>query len=196
MSELAPHRDESSSAAPWYSPGPVHSDEKIIRTVYDPEHLELDGKLKAAAVSLDDIQSKGWSVDREKFTSLRRVKRLQSKWQKQNPNRAFRVVSVGVGKIRQVGSANGESEFVVTDTALRWRPSHATVLLSTPQKPSQARKFRNDLIAALPPHTDTADAFKDVGRWGYVRGLAEQVVAVLRQILNEGLRRSLQRNAA
>lgn len=175
-----PHRNEGKSAAPWFSPGLVSSDETVLRTVLDPDHLEPDGKLKLAAIALQDIRSRGWSVDRQKFTSLRQVRLFHFAWRKRNPNvRKFYVLSIPVSEIRRRIPQNGVQDFVVIDAALWRKPAHAVVLLSSAQTQGAARKFRNDLLKRLPPYVDITEAFDAIDKYGYLRGMLRQFVAIL-----------------
>ena len=178
MPDQEPHRDENRSASPWFSPGLVHSDEIVLRTVLDPDHLKSDGGLKSAAIPLDDIQLRGWSLERRNFSSIRQVRLFHAAWQRRKPHLAFHVVPVIAKSIRKLASGHGSQTFVVTDTATFCKPAHAQVLLSKPQTPSLARKFRNELIHVLPPHVDVTEAFKSCGKWGYVRGMFAQLVAI------------------
>jgi hypothetical protein len=175
-----PHRDERKSAAPCLSPGLVRSEEIVLRTVLDPDHLEPDGKLKLAAISLEDIRFRGWSVDRQRFTSVRQVRLFHFEWRKRNPHlRTCYVLSIPVSQIRQRNPQNGVQEFVVIDTALWRKPAHATVLLSSLQTEGAARKLRNDLLKKLPPYVDVTQAFDSADKHGYLRGMFSQVAAIL-----------------
>lgn len=114
-----PHRDEHKSAVPWLSPGLVRSNELVLRTILDPDHLEPDGKLALAAISLADIRFRGWSVDRKYFTGLWRVRLSHSEWKKKKPHlRKIHVLPILVGEIRLPGPTTGQQDFVVTDTAV------------------------------------------------------------------------------
>ncbi|HVB57465.1 MAG TPA: hypothetical protein VNE63_13715 [Candidatus Acidoferrales bacterium] len=176
-----PHRDERKSAVPWLSPGLVQSDEIVLRTLLDPDHLEPDGKLKvAAAISLEDIRFRGWSVDRRKFTSLQQVRLFHSGLKKRNTTlRKCYVLPIPVSEIRQRIPPNKVQDFVVIDAALWRKPSHATVLLFSPQTPSAARKFRNDLLKKLPPYVDVTEAFDSTDKHGFLRGMLRQFAAIL-----------------
>jgi hypothetical protein len=175
-----PHRDEGNSAAPWFSPGLVRSNEVILRTILDPDHLEPGGKLAVAAISLQDIRFRGWSVDRKNYTSLRRVKLSHSKWKENKPSivRCY-VLPIPVGEIRHSNPTTGVHDFVVTDEALWLNPAHAAVLLSGPKGESAARGFRNNLLQKLPNYVDVSEAFAPSDKYGYLKGMLGQFVAIL-----------------
>jgi hypothetical protein len=173
-------RDEKKSASPWFSPGLVTSEEIILRTVLDPDHLKQDGKLADAAISLEDIRIRGWSVDRKRFTSPWAIELFHSRWKKRKPaiNR-FYVLPILVRDLRFRNHATGMQEFVAVDAALWLKPSHAAVLLARPQAQSAARKLRSDLIQILPRYVDVSRAFDRRERYGYARGLIHHLRALL-----------------
>jgi hypothetical protein len=175
-----PHRDERKSASPWLSPGLVRSNEIVLRTVLDPDHLEADGKLASAAISLQDIQHRGWSVDRKYFTGLWRLRLFHSGWQKKRPNiRKFYVLPIPVDKIRYSEPTTGQQDFVVIDSAMWLNPAHSAVLLSGPRSQGAARGLRNNLLRKLPPYVDISEAFASSDRGGYMRGMLRQLAAIL-----------------
>ena len=63
-----PHLDEASSAAPDISPGIVEDDESILRSVFNPDHVK-DGQVQPSAISLKDLQERGFSVNRTKYVT-------------------------------------------------------------------------------------------------------------------------------
>jgi hypothetical protein len=175
-----PHRDEHKSAVPWLSPGLVRSNEIVLRTILDPDHLEPDGKLALAAISLADIRFRGWSVDRKNFTGPWRIRSSHSEWKKKKPYlRKIYVLPIPVGEIRLPDPATRQQDFVVTDTAMWLNPAHAAVLLSGPQGEGAARGFRNSLLQKLPPYVDIAEAFDSTDKHGYLRGLLMQFAAII-----------------
>jgi hypothetical protein len=175
-----PHIDERKSASPRFSPGLVSSNETVFRTILDPDHLEPDGKLRPAAISLKDIQSRGWSVDRKRFTSLRQLRLAHAARKRKNPLlRKCYVLPVGVRVIREPDQITGVRNYVVTDTALWRNPAHASVLLSAPHSEGTARGLRNNLLKNLPPYVELESVFDSGGKLGYVIGMFRQTVSVL-----------------
>lgn len=176
---LGTHRSELRSAAPLFSPGLVRSNELILRTILDPDHLEPGGGLRSAAISLDDLRSRGWSVDRKKYTSLRQLKLFHSRWAKRRPQiEQFLVIPILVSTLRL--TRDGHQDFVVTDTATCKKPFHASVLVSSPKlKESEARKLRDDLLKRLPRYSKVERVFGFKDRLGFIRGMGKQVLVLL-----------------
>lgn len=173
-----PHRSEESSAAPWLSPGLVRSDEVLLRTILDPDHLDSSGRLAIAAISLADIRHRGWSVERRQFTTLTRVKSFQAKWKNRKPSvRRFYVILLRAGEIRQPDSITSAQDFVIVDAAVWRNPGHAAVLLSRDLPESAARRLRNELLKRLPAHIDVHKAFDGADSFGYLNGMLRQISA-------------------
>jgi hypothetical protein len=176
-----PHLDENTSAAPRFSPGVVRADELVIRTVLDPSHLEPDGRLKPAAIALQDLQTRGWSVARRSFTSARRVRAAHSRWQERDPSiKRCYVMPIKVLDLRRVDPFSGQQNLIVLDTAAWLSPDHASVLLSARMSQSVARSIRDQLIQTLPPYTDLEKAFGPGADFGFARGMWKQLVAIMR----------------
>lgn len=173
-------RDEQKSASPWFSPGLVTSEEIILRTVLDPDHLKADGKLADAAISLEDIRVRGWSVDRKRFTSPWAIKLFHSRWKRRKPAiKKFYVLPILVRELRFRDETTGIQEFVAVDAALWFKPAHAAVLLSSLQAQSAARKLRTDLIQKLPRYVDVSRAFNSGDRYGFTRGIVGHLRTLL-----------------
>lgn len=180
------HRDEKSSAAPWFSPGLVNDDECVIRTIWDPQHVK-DGKLANAAISLDDIRYNGWSVDRKAFTSHWRLQLHHWWWQIRRRIRGklaianFFVLQIPVAMLRKRDD-DGQQRLVVTDQALCTNPAHAQALSAQKISENAARKIRTKLLRELPQYTALRAAFSPNDRHGWERGMIRKYGACYRQI--------------
>jgi hypothetical protein len=186
---LPVHRNENESAAPKFSPGLVKSDETLLRTIIDPDHLRPDGALDPAAISLQDIRERGWSVNRKKFTSLRRLRFLHSeKKARREAIKGFYVLPVGASYFRRPEPTTGTQEFVVIDDASWKNPAHASVLLASPCTEGKARQFRNLLLENLPKYVDVETVFNFGDNFGHAIGRVKQVVAYAKSRLRQFLR--------
>jgi hypothetical protein len=176
------HRDENSSASRWISPGLVQNEEIILRTVLDPHHIEA-GQLSPAAISLSDLQSRGWSVDRKRYTSLWRMRIFHKRWhQRRSDLKQCYVIPINVGRLRQDCNINGTQLFSIIDMALCLNPAHGTVILSAKSGDGAARKARKLLMDFLPQYIDVSDTFSRDDRWGWSRGMLLKIVALLRTL--------------
>jgi hypothetical protein len=177
MPAKEPHRDETSSASRWFSPGLVRDDEIILRTIHDPHHIQ-DGKLStSAAIPLDDLRSRGWSVDRKKFTSLWRVKIAHWRWQRRKPDlEGCYLIPIQVGSVRAIP----DNTFSVTDDALWSNPAHGAVILSAHCGPGAARRARDLLMQAISQYVAASDAFSPTDTRGWSRGIAAEIAAIFR----------------
>jgi hypothetical protein len=176
MAAAEPHRDEKISASHWFSPGLVQDGEIVLRTIWDPHHFK-DGVLSTtAAISLDDLKSRGWSVDRKKYTSLWRLKRAHRKSQIQKGDlRKCYVIPIEVRSIR----AGCGGIFSVIDDAIFLNAAHSAVLLAAKSGDGAARKARDILMRALPPYVEASKAFSENDRWGWSRGIVLELMAII-----------------
>ncbi len=181
MATKESHRDEKSSASRWFSPDLVRDEEIVLRTIFDPHHVE-SGTLSIAAVSLSDLRSRGWSVDRKKYTSLWKLKLNQLRWHHRKPDlhRCY-VIPINVGTLRDYKTDNNQI-FSIIDLAFCLNPAHAAILLSVKGGDGAARKARDTLMAGLPAYIDVSKAFSNEDRWGWSRGMFLQVIAILRAL--------------
>ena len=49
-----------------YSPGVVKDEEELLRIIFYPEHI-VDNIVQPRAIALDDLRSRGFSVDRRPY---------------------------------------------------------------------------------------------------------------------------------
>src|SRR2546427_8589488 len=49
-----------------YSPGVVKDEEELLRIIFYPEHI-VDNIVQPSAIALDDLRSRGFSVDRRPY---------------------------------------------------------------------------------------------------------------------------------
>jgi hypothetical protein len=134
--------------------------------------------LKSAAIPLEDIQYRGWSVDRKKFTSLRQLQLFHRAWKKRKPNiDRFYVLPVYASRIR-FNSVSGNQDFVVTDAALCRKPCHAAVLAAKAgeqvSSKSRLRQSRNELLEKLPPYVEASQVFEPREQFAYFWGMLIQ----------------------
>jgi hypothetical protein len=164
-----PHRDEGTSASPWISPGIVDNDEILLRTLLEPEHVK-DGRPVEAAIPLQDLRHRGYSVDRRRYTSKWRVLIYhRSRLRRVGGQRRAFIGILRAHELRQLIAEDTERAFVVIDTALLSNPAHAVILSAIHRSESKARALRKHLARRMTAVALT-EAFSDGSGFGWTRG--------------------------
>ena len=160
------HLDESKSAAPGISPGIVEDEEYLIREMFNPQHINDEGKVIKRAISVNELLADGFSVHRIKYVSKEFVeKAIQTRLSR---TRKEPWISEGVSRlktlaIRQLFMDNNERAFVVIDTATEDNPGHASIYFATPQKgKAYAREARGFLLPLLQNRITINEAYAGV----------------------------------
>jgi hypothetical protein len=129
--------------------GVVEDDENLIRILYEPEHIR-DGVLLEAAIPLEDLKERGFSLDREAHVKSKIVEdRIKTQKAKNPGNRqrdtksVFRCIN-----IRNIIDCNGIRLCIVLDSPSKSNPAHAS-LYGIKCSGSELRKIRGLLIPAL-----------------------------------------------
>lgn len=151
-----PHLDKKTSAALNISPGIVQDGEFLLREMYQPYHLEENGKIKKEAIHLTELRGTGVSVHRERYTSIAEVSRAierrldRRKRENKDPWKSAGVSVVEAGRIRKMRTPADKKAFVVTDTAERANRSHASIHCACPEiLTSELRALRDMLLPIL-----------------------------------------------
>lgn len=124
-----------SLAASEFSPGPVASEEAVLRKCFNPIHFEVEtGELRPSAFA--DIKARGGSVDRPSHTTREAVieegrasakaKNAESTDKELRSLRAL--VRLPVAELRAMTSQN-KRLYAVYDTALQLNKAHADICL-------------------------------------------------------------------
>ena len=157
-----PHLDETVSAAPGVSPGVVLDDEQLLRSLFNPDHIKY-GVLQVAAIPLQDLQARGFSVNRLSHVTPEliydAINRLLARRPGGEPRYSEGVARFSAGAVRSI--QDGESQvFVVIDTASPDNVGHAFIYLSDVSMPqSQARRMREQFLPLLQQRMSIAEAF-------------------------------------
>ena len=156
------HLDETISARPGISPGIVEDYERLLRALFNPDHIK-DGKVLVTAISLKDIRHRGFSVHRLAHVSSHLAQSLIDKFLSRplaGQQRKFEgVASLETHAVREI-SEDGKQVFVVIDTAKHCNVGHASIYLSdAPSSEGRARKLRALLLLLLQERTSLDEAF-------------------------------------
>ena len=157
-----PHLNETVSAAPDVSPGIVSDDERLLRSLFNPDHIK-DGVIQVVAIPLRDLQVHGFSVNRLSHVTPEFVdegiNRLLARRPGGQPRYSEGVARFSAGAVRSI-QVDDRQIFVVTDTASPDNVGHASIYLydvAIPQ--SQARRMRAQLLPLLQQRMSVAEAF-------------------------------------
>lgn len=135
------------------SPGPVQSEEYVLRLIFNPHHFDLETQtLKPSAVT--DVKNKGCSVDRLTYTSIEESRKngesVAANKNKLSPDKPLKslcgVAVLLVEAIRDIKVGQNSRAFTVYDTALKTNRAHADVCQLT-SAPSESRSARLQLMA-------------------------------------------------
>ena len=152
MSACPFHTDEGVSAAPDFSPGVVQDSEYLLRALFSPEHVR-DGKVLSRAISLQDLQKRGFSVHRIEYVSRDYVLSLISKvLARPRSEEPWTDAGVAILHTEQVRSLQMKDEraFRVIDIATYENPGHAAIYAAQPwQGKAHARELRQDFVAIV-----------------------------------------------
>lgn len=137
-----------------YSPGVVQDAEILYRVTLHPEHVDKDGKVLPAAISSEDLKSRGFSVERKSYCNVDNIKNLIDKQIKNSPEkRKFAEIAYfGCGLVRQFYFSADSSirSFVVIDQALVDNNAHASIYSAIPDATkSHIKKVKQQLLPLL-----------------------------------------------
>ena len=162
MQQQPPHLDESTSARPALSPGPVQDQETLLRIIIDPDHT-TEGRIQPSAIQLRDLTQRGLSVHRREYASRQGVERVvQAMLGRTITAGRRRLEGLAIftaGAVRAIRNEDRQA-FVVIDTAETENRAHASIYLASPQvRPSLAREMREQLLNLMTDRLTLAQAF-------------------------------------
>ena len=159
------HLNETVSARPGISPGVVKDDERLLRALFNPDHV-MDGKVLVTAISLTDLRYRGFSVHRMAHVSPDLMQSLIDQFVSRQAAGKQQRESEGVAlletrAVREI-SEDERQLFVVIDTAKCCNVGHASIYLSdAPSSEGRARKLRASLLALLQERMPLNEAFNE-----------------------------------
>ena len=163
MPSITPHLDEHVSAAPGISPGVVEDNEFLLRELFNPQHVDDDGRILVTAISLKDLRERGFSVNRSRYVSPEfirsSVKERLSIPRQGTPWRDEGVAKLEARRVRQIRTGEDQA-FAVIDTALPGNPGHASIYAGRPEEgEAYARELRSLLLPLLHDRMTIEQAF-------------------------------------
>lgn len=129
-----------------HSPGIVSNDESLAKTVYYPGHVDDDDRITPDAFSLEDLKTRGVSVDRlahVDFAVMAEGGKQRAERQDAEPRGYCEVLTADLRQIRD--QETDQRTLCVRDTALETDPAHADFIRSADQNRTVLRALRGDL---------------------------------------------------
>lgn len=145
--------DENRSISPGHSPGPVKNSEKLLRVLHQPEHIK-DGELIETTISLKDLKSKGFSVDRKAYINPESLREKVAGQVRRNPeNREASFSSeLFCGNLRELFS-EGKRDFLIVDEINEKETpvnrAHASIYSANVTGDSGLRRLRSKLLIEI-----------------------------------------------
>ena len=164
MQQRPPHTDESTSASPGISPGPVPDHEILLRAIIDPDHIH-QGRIQPSAVPLQDLKQRGLSIQRREHSTRQEleavIRPMLAKTTVAGVRRLESLAIFTTAAVRDIRN-QGRQAFVVIDTAQPDNRAHASIYLADLQaRPSLAREMREQLLKLMETRVTPQRAFAE-----------------------------------
>ena len=138
--------------------GIVADDEYLLRVIYSPEHI-INGSVIESAISLDDLSTRGFSLDREMYQDQSLItKRIEIQSQKKPAERQSSSIfrfKCGAARSIQIINQHDNRAFIVIDDAQQNNEAHASLYSAQiGLGKGELRKLRSLLLPLLEPVED------------------------------------------
>lgn len=148
---------------PQFSPGVVEDNELILRELFNPQHVGDDGEIVPAAISLQDLRERGFSVHRMKYVTREFIESsIKQRLAKPRSGKQWKeegVAKIVVRKIRELKLQDRQA-FVVIDTALENNRGHASIFFANREiDKADTRELRSLLLPMLKKRMTIDEAF-------------------------------------
>lgn len=130
-----------------FSPGPVLSEETLLRIVYYPAHIDDDGKLKPEAIPTQDLNRRGFSVYRKLYAKREKIATVIDSYVSRKTERKCRGISPILCKtVRNIDDKENNKAFDVFDAADTLdNEAHAEIKYSRTYGKAEQRGLRSKL---------------------------------------------------
>ena len=138
--------------------GIVADDEYLLRVIYSPEHI-INGSVIESAISLDDLSTRGFSLDREMYQDQSLIaRRIEIQSQKKPAERQSSSIfrfKCGAARSIQIINQHDNRAFIVIDDAQQNNEAHASLYSAqNGLRKGELRKLRSLLLPLLEPVKD------------------------------------------
>ena len=162
MQQHVPHLDESISASPALSPGPVQDQENLLRIIIEPDHIS-EGRIQPSAVQLRGLTQRVLPVHCRAYTNEQEIRTaaqaLADRTTAAGRRRLEGLASFTAGAVRDITNLERQA-FLVIDTALPDNMAHASMYLASPQvSQSLAREMKEQLLRLMDHRLTLEQAF-------------------------------------
>lgn len=130
-----------------FSPGPVLSEETLLRIIYYPAHIDDDGNLQPEAIPTQDLRERGFSVYRKLYAKRQKVSDVIDNYVSKNPERHCRGISpIQCHTVRSINNKDGNQAFNVLDDAkTEDDEAHAKIMFSQKYGKAEQKGYRSKL---------------------------------------------------
>ena len=110
-----------------YSPGVVQDEEELLRIIFHPEHISDNGDVLPTAIALEDLRSRGFSVDRRQHAQRNIMQQTVECLRNRQPNhrQVDFIAQLLCEAVREMQDNDQERAFIVIDTACETNIAHA-----------------------------------------------------------------------
>ena len=141
---------------------PIGDCETLLRTDFSPIHI-WDGRLLAAAITSEDLEKRGFSVDREYLVDLDIIDARTNIQMQKAPNdrKEVWIAPFECGPVRdEVYSEDGQPAFRVEHDPIEGNDAHAAIYSFVPRKRSGIKGLKAILLPHLNRGLRTLDGYK------------------------------------
>lgn len=130
-----------------YSPGPVLSEESLLRIVYYPAHIDDDGQLKPEAIPTQDLNDRGFSVYRRLYVKREKLSNVINSYVGKKPERECRGISpILCQTVRTISDRKAKKAFnVLDDATTKDDEAHAEIKFTRKYGRAEQKSLRNKL---------------------------------------------------
>jgi hypothetical protein len=131
-----------------FSPGPVSYDETLLRIVFSPDHIDINGNLKPEAIPTQDLKERGFSVQRKSYVRKKKIHENIEQFVSRKDSRNCKGISpVECKVVRSIEDDQALNAFDVIDDALTEEDrAHAKIMFKGKHGPSKMKALRRKLM--------------------------------------------------
>ncbi len=147
-----------------YSPGPVLSEETLLRIIYYPAHVDNDGQLKPEAIPTQDLKERGFSVYRKSYVKREKISTVINNYVSKKTERECRGISpIQCQTVRSITDKEMNKAFNVLDDAkTKEDTAHAEIKYSRNYGRAEQKGLRKKLIDKFTTILDTEIIYSEL----------------------------------